>query len=303
MSKKTVSQIKLELDGYGVSYKASLRKAELLSLLQEHDSKVAEPVQEQFSPAYTRRRTIMATVELQPMTDNLLKLDPAPLNLENSPMKLDPTPLNLESPLNHASAVIEELVAESKSEHVSVDVQITKETLVSDTTIEEHVTTNGNSSETASLELSESDVDVLDDSDDEMLKEIEIDGVEVTPDTKHVTRAVTKRRSERMSSKHVGCNATLFSDDESPEIEVADDTVSTTSSEEERVSVRRRFLLRLFLFSLVVAVLSNLGVYLHQSFPHLLSSLTSSFNSVFSTSAESPAAQTPSPSPEAVPAQ
>ena len=33
-------------------------------------------------------------------------------------------------------------------------------------------------------------MDVLDDSDDEMLKEIEIDGVEVTPDTKHVTRAV-----------------------------------------------------------------------------------------------------------------
>ena len=64
----------------------------------------------------------MATVELQPMTDNLLKLDPAPLNLENSPMKLDPTPLNLESPLNHASAVIEELVAESKSEHVSLKV-------------------------------------------------------------------------------------------------------------------------------------------------------------------------------------
>lgn len=282
LTKKTVPQIKSELDALGVMYRSNLRKAELLSLLEanlppEEDS--------HYSPPYTRRRTTMAAVDLQTVTSNLLKLD--------------------SSPLNHASAVIDELKSDTdRSEEVSVDVHITKE--VEDAGEDEHVILQEDPEEVIEEMIEEEDVVVLPeevtsngtstaseeassevtDSDAELEKEVEEEVV-----VKKAEPVVqVRRRSERIKKKHEACSGALFSDDDelpSPEPQVEVDGISATSSQDALASERKSMLLKIFLLLIVFAVVSNLLAYIYLSYPSISDSVSrgvSSFLGLFKSS-------------------
>ncbi|XP_063685234.1 uncharacterized protein LOC134819294 [Bolinopsis microptera] len=274
LTKKTVSQIKLELDDLGIVYRSTLRKAELLSLLEASLTPVTEELEKSdpYSPPYTRRRTTMATVDLQSVTSNLLKLDSSPIKLDASPM-------------NHASAVIDELEsADRQSEEVSVDVQITKEDVGSDehvvlqeeqvteetvTEVEEQVIRNGTSSP------EEEDVSDITDSDEELEKEV--------TDQKEtfITKTTFKRRSQRIKKQHEACSGALFSDDElpSPEPLVEVDGLSTTSSQDERAAERKSLALKIFIVFILLAVVSNTLAYLYLSYPSISDTISGLFKS------------------------
>lgn len=220
----------------------------------------------------------MATVDLQSVTSNLLKLDSSPVKLDSSPM-------------NHASAVIDDLEsADRQSEEVSVDVHITKEDVGSDehvvlqeeqvtteqvteetvTEVEEQVIRNGTSSP------EEDDVSDITDSDDELEKDV-TDQKE-TFITKTTT---TKRRSQRIKKQHEACSGALFSDDElpSPEPLVEVDGVSTTSSQDDRAAERKSLALKIFIIFILLAVVSNTLAYLYLSYPSISDTISGLFQS------------------------
>jgi len=215
----------------------------------------------------------MAAVDLQTVTSNLLKLD--------------------SSPLNHASAVIEELKSDTdRSEEVSVDVHITKEVedagedehvILQEEVIEEEeageedvvilpeeVTSNGTAtpSEEASSEVTDSDA--------ELEKEVVAEA-----DVKKSEPVVVRRRSERIKKKHEACSGALFSDDDelpSPQVEI--DGSSATSSPDLLAPERKSMLLKIFLLLIVFTVVSNLVAYLYLTFPAFSDSLSRGVSSL-----------------------
>lgn len=288
LTKKTVPQIKSELDDLGIVYRSNLRKAELLSLLEA--SKAPEEEEDtHYSPPYTRRRTTMATVDLQTVTSNLLKLEG--------------------SPLNHASAVIDELEA-AQSEEVSVDVQITKEEVEIDEQVVQQEVVPQEEEEVEEVEVVEQEEEQVEEQVEEVVEEeievvatngvsseenvsevtdsdneLEKDAAEVKQTSESVVKTKTvKRRSERIRKKHGVCSGALFSDDELPEPAVEADNISTTSSQEARDADRRSKLLRIFLLFILLAVISNTLIYIYNAFPAIsdkISNISSSLLGLF----------------------
>eukprot|EP00116_Pleurobrachia_bachei_P008910 sb/3469172/ len=215
------------------------------------------------------------------------------------------------SPLNHASAILSEL-ENSHSEEVSVDVRITEESerVVEQTGVEEVDSSEQTNTTTESEE---------EDSDFEIIKE---DEVKMSNGDTVTTTKTTRRRSERIQ-KHTECAAALFSDDdELPIIDVDGETDSQPESEwyilakrattcyvvlrspfttlnsnnpsspQSSIKERWSLLLKIFLLSILFAIIANAIAYIHLSNPEFLQGVLNKVNSYLP---NTPVEEAPSP--------
>eukprot|EP00116_Pleurobrachia_bachei_P007623 sb/3467885/ len=191
------------------------------------------------------------------------------------------------SPLNHASAILSEL-ENSHSEEVSVDVRITEESerVVEKTSGVEEV----DSSEQTNTSATESEEE---DSDFEIIKE---DEVKMSNGDTVTTTKTTRRRSERIQ-KHTECAAALFSDDD--ELPIIDVDGETDSQPESESSIKERWslLLKIFLLSILFAIIANAIAYIHLSNPEFLQGVLNKVNSYLP---NTPVEESPSPPVEGI---